>query len=62
MLASGEDVSDKEDNEEGPPAVGSPKPKEVNVIPEQVEPDVGAEVVVFEHAEPAASAEDLARD
>ena len=42
--------------------MGSSKPKEVDVVPEQVVPDAGAEVVVSEHVETAASAEDLAKD
>ena len=62
VLAGGEDASDEEDEEEVAPAVGSPKPKEMEVNPKQVEPDVGAEAVVSEHTETAASAEDLAKD
>ena len=61
VLAEGEDASD-EDEEEAAPTVGSPKPKEMEVDPEQAEPNVGAEAVVSEPAETAASAEDLAKD
>ena len=61
MLAGGEDASD-EDEEEVALAVGSPAPKELNVAPEQVEPDAGAEATASELAETAVSAEDLAKD
>ena len=61
MIAGGE-VSEEEEVEEVAPAVGSPKPKEMDVNPEQAEPDVGAEAVVSEPAETAASAEVLAKD
>ena len=61
MLAGGEDASD-EDEEEVAPAVGSPEPKELDVTPEQVEPDAGAEAAVSEPAETTVSAEDLAKD
>ena len=61
MLAGGE-VSKDEDEEEMAPAVGSPKPKEMEVDPERVELDVGAKAVVSEPAETAVSAKDLAKD
>ena len=38
VLAGGEDASNEEDKEEVAPAVGSLKPKEMEVTPEQVEP------------------------
>ena len=42
MLAAGEDASDEEeDEEEAVPDMGSPKPKEMGVDPEQAEPNVG---------------------
>ena len=60
MLAGGGDASN-EDEEEVTLVVGSPEPKELDVAPEQVEPDVGAEAVVSELAEMATSVEDLAK-
>ena len=62
MLASGEDASDEEEDEEVAPAMGSPKPKEMEADPEQVEPDARAEAVVSKLTEIATSAEDLAKD
>ena len=63
MLAGGEPASDAEaSDDEGASAMESPKQKVVDVIPEQGEPDAGAEVVAPEPEEAAASAEDLARD
>ena len=63
MLAVGEDASDaEEDEEESAPAVGSPKTQEMVTIPEHVEPDTGAEPVVPEPEDVAASAEDIAKD
>ena len=62
MLAGGEATSDEEEDDEEAPAVGSPKPKEVDVVPEQGEPDTRAEAVVSDHVETAASVEDLAKD
>ena len=62
VLAGGEDASDEEADDEGTLVVVSPKPKEVKVVPEQVEPDAGAEAVASEHAEMAVSADDLAKD
>ena len=69
VLAGGESASDGEasDDEEAP-AVESPKRKEDDVIPELGEPGAGAEGVVLEpkdaaaHEDPAASAEDIAKD
>ena len=61
MLAAGEDESDAEEEEEAP-AVGSPKTQEMVTNPEQVEPDAGAEPVAPEPEDPAASAEDIAKD
>lgn len=62
VLAGGEDESGaKEEDDEGAPVVGSPKQKEI-------EPDAGAEGVVPEledvaaPGDPAASAEDIAKD
>ena len=43
-------------------AVGSPKPMEMGVDPEQAKPNVGAKEVVPEPAETAASAEDIDGD
>ena len=62
VLAGGEDASDEEDEEEVAPAMGSPKPQELEVAAEQAEPDAGAEAVVSEPAKTATSAEDLAKD
>ena len=63
MLAVGEDASDEEeDEEESAPAVGSPKPVEMGVDPERVEPDVEAKEVVPEPIEIAASVKDIAGD
>ena len=61
VLAGGEDVSD-EDEEEVALAVGSPEPNELDVAPEQFEPDAGVEAAVSEPAETVVSAEDLAKD
>ena len=63
VLAAREDASDKEEDEkEVAPAMGSPKPMEMGVDPEQAEPDVGAKGVVPKPAKTAASAEDIAGD
>ena len=63
MLAGGEPASDGEaSDDEGAPAVESPKQKEVDVVSEHGEPDAGAEVVTPEPKDAAASAEELARD
>ena len=59
----GEDASDEEeDEEEVAPAVGSPKQKEMEADPEQVEPEARVEAAVFDPAGMAASAEDLAKN
>ena len=60
-MAGGE-ASEDEDEEEAAPAVGSPKPKEIGVDPEQAKPDMRAEAIVPELAETAVSAEDIAGD
>ena len=62
VLAGGEAASDEEEDDEGAPAVESPKQKEDDVAPEQGEPDAGAEVVTPEPEDAAASAKDLAKD
>ena len=62
VLAGGETASDDEEYDDGAPAMESPKQKEVNVVPEQGEPDAGVEVVAPEPEDAAASAEDLAKD
>ena len=46
VLAGGEATSDEEEDGDGASAVESPKQKEDDVVPEQGELDVGAEVVV----------------
>ena len=61
MLAVGEDAFDAEE-EEAAPTAGSQKSQEMGTGPEQVEPDVGAEPVVPEPEETAASVEDIAKD
>ena len=61
LLAGGE-ASEDEDEEDEAPAVGSPKPKEMGVDPEQAEPDMGAKEVVLEPAETDASTKDIAMD
>ena len=61
-LIAGGEVSEDEEVEEAAPAVGSPKPKEMGLDPKQAELDVGAEAVVPEPTEMAASAEDIAGD
>ena len=58
MLAGGEAASD----DKGAPAMESPKQKEVDVVPEQGEPEAGVEVVTTEPEDAAASAKDLAKD
>ena len=60
MLAAGEDASNAEEEEEEAPTVGSPKSQEMVANPEQVEPDAGADPAAPE--DPAASAEDIAKD
>ena len=69
VLAGAESASDAEaSEEEGSPAVESPKQQEVEVVPELGEPADGVEDAVLEqqdapaHEDPAASAEDIARD
>ena len=68
MLAGGEAASDEKDDDEGAPAVESPKQKGDDVVPDQGEPDAGAEGVVPEpedvaaHEDPAVDAEDIAKD
>ena len=69
VLAGAESASDGEASEdEGAPAVESPKQQEAEVAPELGEPAAGAEDVVPEpegtpaHEDPAASAEDIAKD
>ena len=69
MLAGVESASDEEaSDDEGALAVESPKRKEDDVVPELGEPDAGAEGVVLEpedvavHENPAAGAEDIAKD
>ena len=63
MLAGGEPASDSEaSDDEGAPAVESPKQKEVDVVSEHGEPDAGAEVFVPEPEDVAASVEDIAKD
>ena len=68
-MAGAESASDGEaSEEEGAPAVESPKQQEAEVVPELGEPADGAEDAVLEqqdapaHEDPAASAEDIARD
>ena len=66
MLAADEDESDAD--EEEAPAAGSPTTQEVVTDPGRVEPDAGAEVAAPEAEDvavtedPAAGAEDLAKD
>ena len=69
VLAGAESASDGEaSEEEGAPAVESPEQQEAEVVPELGEPADGAEDAVPEqqvapaHEDPAASAEDIARD
>ena len=63
VLAGDEPASDGESSDnEGAPAMESPKQKEVDVVSEHGEPDAGAEVVAPESKDAAASAEDLATD
>ena len=63
VLAGGEPASDGEaSDDEGAPAVESPKQKEVDVVSEHSEPDAVAEVVAPELEDVAVSAKDLARD
>ena len=61
VLATGKDESDADEEEEAP-AAGSPKTQETVTDPEHVEPDAGAEPVVPEPEDVAASAEDIAKD
>ena len=68
VLAGGEVVSEEEEDDEGASVIESPKQKEDDVVPEQGEPDAGAECVVPEpegvaaHEDPAADTEDIAKD
>ena len=69
VLAGAESASDGEaSEEEGAPAVESPEQQEAEVVPELGEPADGAEDAVPKqqvapaHEDPAASAEDIARD
>ena len=62
MIAGGDVSEDEEIEDELAPTAGSPKPVEMRVDPEQVEPNVGAKEVVPEPAETAAIAEDIAGD
>ena len=68
VLAGLEAASDEEDDEEEAPVVESPKQQEGGAVPELGEPAAGEEFVVPEaegaaaHEDPAASAEDIAKD
>ena len=69
VLVGGESASDGEaSDEEEAPTVESPKQREGDVVPELGKPAVGAEGVVPEpedvaaHEDPAAGAEDIAKD
>ena len=68
MLAGLEAASDEEDDDEEAPVVESPKQQEGDVVPELGEPVAGADGAVPEPEDaaatedPAASAEDIAKD
>ena len=68
VLAGLDAASDEEDDEEEAPVVESPKQQEGDTVPELGEPAAGAEGVVPEpedvagHEDPAAGAEDIAKD
>ena len=64
MLATGEDATDKEDEneEESTPVVGSPKEVVLGGGSEQVEPDVGAKDTAADIGEQATSYEDITID
>ena len=62
VLAGLEDASEEEDDEEEAPIMESPKQKEEDLVPKQVEQHAGGEGVVPEPEDVAVSAEDIARD
>ena len=58
MLVGDEVASDEEDGDEGTLVVGSPKAKEVDVVPEHA----GAEAVAPEPEDAATNDDDIAKD